>query len=496
MAPALSGRSALGAAALAALCAAASGLAAQDLTPLPRPADLAYIESPPAGAYGPAELDAMLGPVALYPDALLTQVLVASTVPLDLVRADRWIAENADLAPEAREEAAASQGWDESVAILAAGFPVVAQRMAADLDRTEALGDAVMLQTDDVLAAIQRLRGQAEANGFLDSNEAQVVSVEDGQIAIAPADPQVVYVPSYDPQTVYFQPATAPPTYVSEPVYYDDDPDWNAGGVVAAGAIAFGAALVIDEIFDDDDDWHGYWGPDEVHIDWDDGQIYDRPDRDIDIEGDVNIDRDRVRIDRGDVDLDRTDFDAAAARARIGDRDPHRDREHWTPDPARREAARDKLAARAPAGDRPAAEALRAGGGALAGAGGAAARDRLEAASARRPPAAARPGASHDIFRPEAGGAAAARAARDRGGASLGVERGGGRHGARPEAHSRSRPIAAPSQARRPPQALRSQHPSAFERPHGGGGGARAATSRGMRSHGGGGGRGGGGRRR
>ena len=181
--------------------------------------------------------------------------------------------------------------WDESVRVLAAGFPDVLARMADDIDWTEELGDAMLAQTDDLLDAVQRMRAQAEAAGNLESNEAQTVEVEGDIISIAPADPQVVYVPAYDPQTVYTTPVTQPTV-----VY--DDPGVSYGSVLTTGAIAFGSALLIDEIFDDDDDdWDDYW--DNNSIDWDDDSIY--PGRNVDIDGDVNINRGDVKIGDGDV---------------------------------------------------------------------------------------------------------------------------------------------------------------------------------------------------
>ena len=351
------------------------------------------------GSSTPSELDALLGPIALYPDPLLTQIFVAATVPLDIMKADRWVAENTELPTAERAQAAEAQGWDESVAVLAAGFPSVLQRLAADIDNTETLGNAVLAQTDDVLDAVQRLRAQAAATGYLESNDAQTVSTdEEGEIAIAPADPEVVYVPAYDAQAAYTTPPTAPTYVTQEPVYAQ--PGYTTGNLLTTGAIAFGSALLVNEIWDDDDDdWDDYWGPGS--IDWDDDEFYHRPDRDIDIEGDVNIDRDRVVIDR-----DRTDIDREALRQRAADRpgsiDPDRVRDGtWKPDPQQRADARAKLdqrrargadgAGRPAAGDRgDVAARLGDGGGALAaGAAGAAvgagaARAKLQKSAAGR----------------------------------------------------------------------------------------------------------------
>ncbi len=97
------------------------------------------------------ELDELVAPIALYPDALLAQVFVASTYPLDVVKASRWVAANEDMPEGERADAAEAEGWDPSVSVLAAGFPTVIDAMASDLDQTELLGDAMLTQSDDVL---------------------------------------------------------------------------------------------------------------------------------------------------------------------------------------------------------------------------------------------------------------------------------------------------------------------------------------------------------
>ena len=233
--------------------------------------------------YTDEELDDLVAPIALYPDALLTQVFVASTYPLDVIKADRWIEGNAELADDARAEAAQGEGWDPSVAVLAAGFPTVVDRMAENIDWTESLGDALLAQSDDVLEATQRMRARAAAAGNLESNEAQTVEVSDDEIAIEPATPDVVYVPTYDTQTVY---TSAPPTTV---VVEEDDDDNS--DLIVTGLLAFGAGMLVNEIFDDDDDWDDYWRPGYRPVGWGNGNFYPRPgfnNNDIDI----NIDRD------------------------------------------------------------------------------------------------------------------------------------------------------------------------------------------------------------
>ena len=297
---------------VAALLPAAAGAQEPTEAPSPRPDASAAAPAEELAAL-PAEegllsddaLDDLVAPVALYPDSLLTQVLVAATYPLDVMKADRFLDDNADLPDQERADLVDLEDWDESVRVLAAGFPDVLARMADDIDWTEELGDAMLAQTDDLLDAVQRLRAQADAAGNLESNEAQTVEVEGDSISIAPADPQVVYVPAYDPQTVYTTPVTQPTV-----VY--DDPGVSWGSVLTTGAIAFGSALLVDEIFDDDDDdWDDYWDNDS--IDWDDDSIY--PGRNVDIDGDVNINRGDVKIGDGDVEKRREErWEASSER--------------------------------------------------------------------------------------------------------------------------------------------------------------------------------------
>ena len=169
--------------------------------------------------------------------------------------------------------------------------------MSDNIDWTEQAGEAVVAQTDEFLAAIQRLRSRAQANGYLVDNEAQKVEEVNDKIVIGPADPGVVYVPTYDSQVVYTTPVAASAVYSygygPDTVYHDDD-DWN--DALVAGGIILGGAVILDEIFDDDD-WDDGWDGDD-DIDWDRGDItIDR--------GDVNIDRDEITIGDGDRDGNR-----------------------------------------------------------------------------------------------------------------------------------------------------------------------------------------------
>ena len=200
----------------------------------------------------PEELDALVAPIALYPDTLLSQVLMASTYPIEVVQAERWLEANEKLKGEQLEAAVAKQDWDDSVKSLVA-TPSVLDMMSTKLDWTEKLGDAVIAQQPDVMDAVQRLRAKAQANNKLASTKEQKVSVSqsgDRQvIAIAPVDPEMVYVPYYDPGVVY---GTWP--YPAYPPYYWPAPGYIAGGLVATG-IAFGAGYALGR-------WAsgGYWG--------------------------------------------------------------------------------------------------------------------------------------------------------------------------------------------------------------------------------------------
>jgi hypothetical protein len=173
----------------------------------------------PAPQLLPAEqLDNLVAPVALYPDPLLSQVLVACTYPLEVVEAQQWLQANSGLSGQALLDAAKEQNWDPSVQALVA-FPDVLGRLNQDIRWTTDLGNAFLAQQPDVMAAVQRMRATAQTNGKLYSTPQQTVTTESegGQAAIeiVPADPQVIYVPTYDPMYVWGAPAWGyyPPLY-------------------------------------------------------------------------------------------------------------------------------------------------------------------------------------------------------------------------------------------------------------------------------------------
>src|ERR1035441_2503247 len=172
----------------------------------------------PAQLLSPEQLDTLVAPIALYPDALLSQVLVASTYPLEVVEAQQWLQRNGSLRGQQLTEAARQQNWDASVQAMVA-FPDVLTMLNQDVQWTTALGNAFLAQQSDVMAAVQRMRARAQANGRLSTTPQQTVTTETqgGQTAIdiAPANPQVIYVPEYDPAYVWGPPEWGyyPPLY-------------------------------------------------------------------------------------------------------------------------------------------------------------------------------------------------------------------------------------------------------------------------------------------
>lgn len=171
--------------------------------------------------FSQAELDQVLAPIALYPDALLSQVLIAATYPLEIVEAARWSRQNPQLQGDAAVEAVADRDWDASVKALVA-FPDLLAQMDEDLDWTRRLGDAMLFQEEQVMDSIQFLRARADAAGHLETNEYARVIRQEETIIIEPARTRVVYVPYYDPHVVYgtwWRPAY-PPVYWAAPPYY------------------------------------------------------------------------------------------------------------------------------------------------------------------------------------------------------------------------------------------------------------------------------------
>jgi hypothetical protein len=180
-----------------------------------------------------ADLEEMLGPIALYPDELLANVLTASMYPDDVKAAGKYVAGGGDASK------LGEKGWEPPV-VAVARIPELIKMMNENLDWTQALGEAYVVQAEDVMAAVQTLRAKAKANGALVSNEQQTVVQDGSTIIIQPAQPEVIYVPQYSPQVVYV----------------DSGP--SAGDVALGMAMVFGTALMMDAIFDDN--MGCYWG--------------------------------------------------------------------------------------------------------------------------------------------------------------------------------------------------------------------------------------------
>ena len=235
---------------------------------------------PPAMAQGapqplsPEQIDQLVAPIALHPDKLLAQILMASTYPLEVVQAARFVKENPKVQGDQLNEALKQYTWDDSVKSLVF-FPQVLTMLNDKLDWLQNLGDAFLAQQNDVMAGIQRLRARAEANGQLKSTPEQKVIVEPAAAAPPPAaaqappaqttvqvaqapptiikieqpNPQVVYVPSYDPTVVYGAfPEAYPPYYPYPPGYF------------AAGAFTFAAGMAVGAALWSDCDWHSGGG--------------------------------------------------------------------------------------------------------------------------------------------------------------------------------------------------------------------------------------------
>jgi hypothetical protein len=194
-------------------------------------------EAPPQ-PIPPDQLDSLVAPIALYPDPLLAQVLAASTYPLEVVQLQQWLAKHKDLKDKALADAVQKENWDPSIQGLA-GLPDVVKLLADNVKWTTELGDAVLANQSDVMQAVQRMRAKAQSAGKLQSNEQMKVETKvvesKSVVVIEQANPQVVYVPSYDPVVVY---GAAP--YPYPPVAYPP-----AGYYAAGMALSFGVGVAM-----------------------------------------------------------------------------------------------------------------------------------------------------------------------------------------------------------------------------------------------------------
>jgi len=176
-------------------------------------------------------LEQLVAPIALYPDALVAQILAGATYPTQIVEADRWLKQNSSLQGEALAKAVDTQSWDESVKALTQ-FPSVLDNMSTNLSWTSAVGDAYFNEKDAVTATVQKLRKLAKDAGNLKTTKEQTVTAEAQTIVIQPANPQVVYVPVYNPTIVYGAPVVVYPGYSSP-------------NMAAVAAISFGIGIAV-----------------------------------------------------------------------------------------------------------------------------------------------------------------------------------------------------------------------------------------------------------
>ena len=206
------------------------------------------------------QLDALVAPIALYPDPLLSQTLVASTYPLEIMQLQQWLEKNKGLADKALVDAVSKQPWDASIQAMAA-LPQVVKRLSHDIQWTTDLGNAFLAQQGDVMEAVQRMRVKAEGTGALVSNQQQKVENKEVDnktvIVVEQAEPQVVYVPEYNPVAVY-----GPAIYPYPPIYY---PAYS-GAVVAASAISFGVGIAMGAAWGGGWGWGAGWGHNDIDI--------------------------------------------------------------------------------------------------------------------------------------------------------------------------------------------------------------------------------------
>jgi hypothetical protein len=232
---------------------------------------LVFIITLPAGVFAQSsatppvfrqeELEQILAPVALYPDPLLVQMMMAATYPLEVVEAARWANANPNLTGDQLAAALEQMRWDPSVKSLV-NFPNALAMMDGNIEWTQRLGDAFLAQKDQVMDTIQYLRSRAQGQGNLSTTPEQVVTTRDNVIAIEPANPEVMYAPVYNPSLVYGQ-----WSYPDYPPYYYYPPGYVIGDVIG-GILSFGVGMVLGAA------WWGYaWGG----FDWYNHGVYCNP---------------------------------------------------------------------------------------------------------------------------------------------------------------------------------------------------------------------------
>jgi hypothetical protein len=263
---------ALGVSAVLAACGskepapAATTAAAPPAPAATAPAPAAPAEQVAAKTWSPEALEELLAPIALYPDPILSQVLIASTNPQEVLDAGNWLLANQGLKDKALDDAAAKVGFTPPVRALVQ-FPETVDMMCMEMDWTTELGEAFVADQQGVLDAVQRLRKQAQEVGNLKSSDMMKVEnqVQDGKevVVLSPPKPDVVYVPQYDPQAVY-----APPPATTTTTTTTEKQGYSTGTLITTGLLAFGAGMLVNELFDDDDNHHhnnDYYYPNYGH---------------------------------------------------------------------------------------------------------------------------------------------------------------------------------------------------------------------------------------
>jgi hypothetical protein len=235
------------------------------------------------GKFRQEELDQMLAPIALYPDSLLAQILMAATYPLEVVQADRWVKAYKNLRGDPLNDALDKKDWDPSVKALVP-FPQVLSMMSERLEWTQRLGDAFLDQQDEVMDTIQRLRAKAQAAGNLRDSGEQRVTAEEGAIMIEPAQPEIIYVPVYDPTLVY-----GPWWYPAFPPFFFFSPP----RVVVFGRVGFWTGIRVGRA------WGHGWG----HWDWRRHYINVNVNRQININRNISISRTSIQTTPWQLDV-------------------------------------------------------------------------------------------------------------------------------------------------------------------------------------------------
>ena len=236
------------------------------------PAAGAAGEATAPGTWSPERLEELAAPVALYPDTILGHVLTAATNPQEVLDAGNWLLENQKLSGKSLDQAATKLGMSTSMRALLQ-FPETVDMMCMNIEWTTELGQAFAADQGSVLAAVQRLRAQAQDVGNLKTAGPLKVETEkqgdQNVIVVVPSDPKVVYVPQYDPVAVYAPPPAVipPPTTVAAATAVTTtttvtpvQEGHSTGTLVMTGLLAFGAGMLVNEVFDDDDDYYRY-GP-------------------------------------------------------------------------------------------------------------------------------------------------------------------------------------------------------------------------------------------